>query len=127
MGGASRGCVPWVGRVMESRGDRLSHAIRGRGISKMMALALDLDVHESAISRWRKGGPMSLENAARISEVLDISLDWLVLGRGQMDAHATDSLASEEFQLVQIARRLRRTAVLHLVALLEDMSPPSPP
>ncbi len=109
---------------MESRGDRLSRAIKGRGISKMMALALDLDVHESAISRWRKGGPMSLENAARISEVLDISLDWLVLGRGEMDAHSAETLVSEEFELVQIVRRLRRSAVQHLMALLKDMAPP---
>lgn len=107
---------------MESRGDRLSHAIKGRGISKMMALALDLDVHESAISRWRKGGPMSLENAARISEVLDISLDWLVLGRGDMDGHTTESLVSEEFELVQIVRKLRRTARVHLLALLDDVT-----
>lgn len=111
---------------MESRGDRLSRAIKGRGISKMMALALDLDVHESAISRWRKGGPMSLENAARISEVLDISLDWLVLGRGEMDAHSAEGLASEEFELVQMVRRLKRTAVQHLMALLKDMAQPPP-
>lgn len=107
---------------MESRGDRLSRAIKGRGISKMMALALDLDVHESAISRWRKGGPMSLENAARISEVLDISLDWLVLGRGEMDAHAAERLASEEFELLQIVRRMRRNALLHLLAMLDDLT-----
>lgn len=107
---------------MESRGDRLSHAIKGRGIAKMMALALDLDVHESAISRWRKGGPMSLENAARISEVLDISLDWLVLGRGEMDTHTSERLAVEEFELVQAVRRLRRTALVHLLALLDDMT-----
>lgn len=107
---------------MESRGDRLSHAIKGRGIAKMMILALDLDVHESAISRWRKGGPMSLESAARISEVLDISLDWLVLGRGDMDAHSAESLAAEEFELVQLVRRLRRNALLHLLALLDDLT-----
>lgn len=107
---------------MESRGDRLSHAIKGRGISKMMALALDLDVHESAISRWRKGGPMSLENAARISEVLNISLDWLVLGRGDMDAHTVESLVSEEIELVQIVRKLRRPALAHLLALLDDVT-----
>ncbi len=91
----------------------------------MMALALDLDVHESAISRWRKGGSMSLENAARISEVLNISLDWLVLGRGEMDAHTTVGLASEEFELIQIVRRLRSTAVAHLMALLNDLAPPT--
>lgn len=112
---------------MESRGDRLSRAIKGRGISKMMALALDLDVHESAISRWRKNGPMSLENAARISEVLDISLDWLVLGRGQMDSHTIENLASEEFELLRVMRGLRRSATGHLLAFLQDLSQPIEP
>lgn len=110
---------------MESRGDRLSRAIKGRGISKMMSLAIDLDVHESAISRWRKNGPMSLENAARISEVLDISLDWLVLGRGEMDAHTVEGLASEEFEYLQVLRKLRRQALVHLMALLEELTEPS--
>jgi hypothetical protein len=107
---------------MESRGDRLSRAIKGRGISKMMALALDLDVHESAISRWRKGGPMSLENAARISEVLDISLDWLVLGRGEMNAGSAESLASEEAEILNAFRQLRHSAASHLLAFLKDLA-----
>jgi transcriptional regulator with XRE-family HTH domain len=107
---------------MESRGDRLSRAIKDRGISKMMVLAMDLDVHESAISRWRKGGPMSLEHAARISEVLNISLDWLVLGRGEMDAHKTDHLAREEYELVRLSRGLRRSAVRRLVSFLADLN-----
>lgn len=110
---------------MESRGDRLSRAIKGRGISKMMALALDLDVHESAISRWRKNGPMSLENAARISEVLDISLDWLVLGRGEMDSHTTEGLASEEFEYLRVLRKVRRRALVHLMALLDELAEPT--
>jgi transcriptional regulator with XRE-family HTH domain len=108
--------------MVESRGDRLSLAIKGRGISKMMALALDLDVHESAISRWRKGGPMSLEHAARISEVLNISLDWLVLGRGEMDPPTHDGLAQEEHELLQAARGLGRSAVRRLVSFLEDLN-----
>lgn len=112
---------------MESRGDRLSRAIKGRGIVKMMALALDLDVHESAISRWRKNGPMSLEHAIRISEVLDISLDWLVLGRGQMESHKGEHVASEELEVLRVVRGMRRTALPHLLALLEEMSPPQPP
>ena len=88
----------------------------------MMVLAMDLDVHESAISRWRKGGPMSLEHAGRISEVLNISLDWLVLGRGEMDAHKTDHLAREEYELVRLSRGLRRSAVRRLVSFLADLN-----
>jgi len=48
-----------------SRGERVAHAIKARGVSKMSNLALDLGVDESAISRWKKGGPMSLKSAAR--------------------------------------------------------------
>jgi transcriptional regulator with XRE-family HTH domain len=107
---------------METRGDRLSRAIKDRGISKMMALAMDLAVHESAISRWRKGGPMSLEHAARISEVLNISLDWLVLGRGEMDPPTQNGLAEEEHELLRAARGLRRSAVRRLVSFLEDLN-----
>ncbi len=70
-----------------SRGDRLLDAIRARGVAKMMNLARDLNVDESAISRWKRGGAMSLDSAAGIAEVLDISLDWLVLGRGGMNIH----------------------------------------
>lgn len=107
---------------MESRGDRLSRAIKGRGIGKMMALALDLDVHESAISRWRKNGPMSLEHAARLSEVLDVSLDWLVLGRGEMDAHTIETLRSDEFLLLQSLRRLSARALPPLLQFLEEIT-----
>ena len=52
-----------------------------------MALAFDLDVHQSTITRWKEDGPMSLSSACRLCEVLDISLDWLILGRGFMDQH----------------------------------------
>lgn len=42
---------------------------------------------ESAISRWKKGRSISLANAAQVCRALDISLDWLVLGRGSIDSH----------------------------------------
>lgn len=87
----------------------------------MMALAMDLSVHESAISRWRKGGPMSLEHAARISEVLNISLDWLVLGRGEMNPLTQNELAEEEHELLRLARGLKRSAVRRLVSFLQDL------
>lgn len=87
----------------------------------MMALALDLNVHESAISRWRKGGPMTLDNAAKLSEVLDISLDWLVLGRGDMDRHTAEPLRSGEVEILQSLRRLKHGALPPLNMFLKEI------
>jgi hypothetical protein len=50
-----------------------------------------LDVNESALTRWRQGGDISLDSAARLSTLLDVSLDWLVLGRGRHDMHHSPS------------------------------------
>jgi len=108
---------------MASRGERLSEAIKGRGITKMLSLALDLRVHESAISRWRRDGAMTLDNAVRLSEVLDVSLDWLILGRGDMDRHKTTPPHPEEADLIQVGRRLPAAALGHLLVFLESVTP----
>jgi len=72
---------------MASRGERLRSALAARGYSKQMSLAAKLKVSESAVSRWQQDEGLSLEHAGRLCEALDISLDWLVLGRGDMDLH----------------------------------------
>lgn len=108
---------------MSSRGERLAAAIRGRGISKMLVLAHHLDVNESAISRWKQDGAMSLNNAARIAEVLDVSMDWLILGRGEMDIHKTPGLRSREFELIETVRRYPPESVDDLVRFLSRLTP----
>ncbi len=82
--------------TMTSRGERLQEALAERGVRKQMALAAELGVDESAISRWQRDAGLSLNHAARLCEVLDISLDWLVLGRGDMDLHRRAGAASAE-------------------------------
>jgi transcriptional regulator with XRE-family HTH domain len=72
---------------MSSRGERLQSAMAARGVHKQIVLAAELGVNESAVSRWQQGLGLSLDHAARLCEALDISLDWLVLGRGHMDQH----------------------------------------
>jgi transcriptional regulator with XRE-family HTH domain len=86
--------------ALDERGMRLIHAIRQRRLHKMAGLAQDLGVDESAISRWKAGGPMSLEKAARICRVLDISMDWLILGRGEMESHIAASSNGSEPGLI---------------------------
>ena len=70
-----------------ARGSRIGQALKARGVRKQQALATVLNVHESAITRWKNGAAMSLENAIALCAALDISADWLLLGRGTIEAH----------------------------------------
>ena len=72
---------------MDHWGNRLQLALRRRRVRKLHALAVEIGVDQSAISRWRKGSPISLPNAVSLCRALDISLDWLVTGQGVMEAH----------------------------------------
>jgi transcriptional regulator with XRE-family HTH domain len=81
---------------LDSWGERFEHALRLREVGKLYALAVEIGVDESAISRWKKGRSISLENAAEVCRALDISLDWLVMGRGSIDAHRGAPPPSED-------------------------------
>lgn len=87
----------------------------------MLNLALDLNVDESAISRWKQGGAMSLKNAARLARILDVSLDWIVLGRGEMELHKKIALRSDELRLIRLLRRWSADSTGHLVTFLDEL------
>jgi transcriptional regulator with XRE-family HTH domain len=70
----------------QRRGLRLRTAMVARGYAKQHAFAVALNVSQSTVTRWLANGPMSLESAAEICSLLDISMNWLVLGRGEMSA-----------------------------------------
>ncbi len=92
---------------MESRGERLRLALAARGVRKQMSLAAQLGVNESTISRWQRNQGLSVDHAARLCDALDISLDWLVLGRGDMDFHRSS-----------VTSRARREAAAGAIAFL---------
>jgi transcriptional regulator with XRE-family HTH domain len=77
-----------MSRPSQQRAARLREALRRRGVKKLYALALDLEVDQSTISRWTKDGGMSLDHAAALCSLLGVSLDWLIFGRGGMDVEA---------------------------------------
>lgn len=104
---------------MSNRGERLQQAIRWRNHAKMLGLAHDLEVDESAISRWKRGGPMSLDHACRICVVLDVSMDWLILGRGEIEGHKHADASEAERRLIDSLRRLPPAATELLAALVE--------
>src|SRR5262249_46357306 len=72
---------------MTSIGERFKLALAARGIQKKMAFAAEIRVNASVVSRWQRGTGWSLQAAMRVCEALDISIDWLLLGRGTMDSH----------------------------------------
>lgn len=108
---------------LRTRGERLKHAFTVKGIEKQMALAFDLDVHQSTITRWKEDGAMSLGSACRLCEILDISLDWLILGRGFMDQHklGTDEPGADAND-VQRFRRTTRALPTHITSHLLDLA-----
>jgi transcriptional regulator with XRE-family HTH domain len=79
---------------MSTRGDRIKQALQARRIRKQHALASALKVHESAITRWKEDGNLSLENAIALCQELDVSADWLLLGLGHMDQHKSNAIST---------------------------------
>ena len=91
-----------------------------------MALAAEIGISPAALSKWAQGLPMSLEHACALSNVLDVSLDWLLLGREMpvvSNDHERSSLESEFLVLI----RSRPAHILpHVVALLSAIPKPRP-
>ena len=56
----------------------------------MYALAETIGVDESTISRWRRDKPISTTNLIKLCDALDLSVDWLLTGRGAMQAMHVD-------------------------------------
>lgn len=72
-----------------ARGKRIREAISQNKVRKIHALAAELEVSVAAVSRWQNGGHASLESVCSLAEVLDVSLDWLLLGRERWTGTAT--------------------------------------
>ncbi len=69
---------------MENIADRLREARQARGLSQM-ALAVEADIQQSQIAMVelpKYGRQLTLAQAVRIAAILNISLDWLAVGKG---------------------------------------------
>lgn len=109
-----------------ARGRRIREAIAQRKIRKVHALAAELNVSVAAVSRWQNGGHTSLENACALARLLDVSLDWLLLGRGTMDWHRDSTISATELQWVLALRRRPAVIRSRLIDLLEAIPPEHP-
>lgn len=63
-------------------GERLQFIIKHRNYNKQIALASELGVDKSTVCRWIQGENIKLSYVIQICEILDISADWLLMGRG---------------------------------------------
>jgi transcriptional regulator with XRE-family HTH domain len=107
---------------MSTRGERLRLAIEARGVRKQQALAFQVGVHESAITRWKEDKSISLTNAVTLCDALDISLDWLLLGRGTIDSHKvlTQVSHTEQSQLTSSFDKLSQQMTEQTQARLQS-------
>jgi transcriptional regulator with XRE-family HTH domain len=107
-----------------ARGERISEAMRGRGMEFNCQLSHLIGVAESTLSRWRSGRPISLEHAVTLCSALQISLDFLLLGRsGSSEA---GSFSAQLVRLSEIYRGLdsdRRELFLRLLRSLACKTP----
>ena len=108
------------------RGRRIRQAFEMKGIRKHSVIAAALRVTEGAVSRWCHGGPMTLANVIGLCEYLDISVDWLLLGRGHVDQHQERrAIALGEFALVGVCERARPHLIRFLQEAAQDCDAPS--
>src|SRR5262245_50415842 len=89
---------------MDGFAARLRTALRARRIPKLQAIAEDIGVSQSAISRWQNGGHISLESLVRLCTYLDVSADWLLLDRGHAQAHRDVTPTATEIELLMLLR-----------------------
>jgi transcriptional regulator with XRE-family HTH domain len=104
------------------RGERIRTAIQQRGVRKLTALAAEIGVTEGALTRWRQGGPMSLESGIRFCQVLDISLDWLAMGRAHYENHKERAVSQDRLRLLMALDALPPGSEEQLAKLLEHLA-----
>lgn len=113
---------------MSTRGERIRQALAARGVRKQQALAAELKVHESSITRWKENKTISLDNAVALSAALDVSLDWLLLDRGTIDSHVSPSVPphgrppTDDDSIRRIATRIGPRSIALLLSMIESIA-----
>jgi transcriptional regulator with XRE-family HTH domain len=108
--------------MSSSRGKRLHQALTIRKIKKLYVLAIEVGVSESAISRWKKGGAISADHVVKLCKVLDISIDWFLLGRGNMDSHKKSVVYKDEHNAVEYLNELPEEASKLLMEFISTIT-----
>ena len=108
-------------QIDRERGTRLRQAMVTRGHRKATALAAELDISPAAITKWTQGHAMSVDHACNLAVLLDISLDWLLMGRNGPDWLQPNQLSELELDLIgRLRDRPARISDL-LIRLVNEM------
>lgn len=83
---------------------RLLEAMQQRNVS-ITNLAYALDLSKASVSEWLRGGGLSMQNLAAIALELNVSIDWLLMGKGTMDLFGSIHPTEEEMELVYHLRQ----------------------
>jgi hypothetical protein len=102
-----------------------------RGNFKATALAFALAVNEAAISRWKRGGPITLHHAIHLCDTLDVSMDWLIRGIGHPGVHRRPEIGYlpprvSESTVNEVRALLSFMEHRSDIRLAQDASSPSP-
>lgn len=107
--------------IDRQRGRRIANAMERRGYNKAMALAMQLGVSPAAMSKWISGHSMTLDNACLLAQCLDVSLDWLAMGRNSPDWVQGDRLTLEELDLLERLQRRPARVLGPLLAIISEI------
>jgi transcriptional regulator with XRE-family HTH domain len=86
-------------------------------------MAKRLDVSPATVSGWEIGDyGISLESAARITELATVSLDWLITGKqSTATCEPNNSTTPEEARLLEAFRQLSKTSQAAVLRVAEMM------
>lgn len=99
---------------MDTFYDRLKKTCAESGIS-LSKLLCECEISESAASNWRKGRLPNSAALIKISEYLDVSTDYLLMGKPGLD------LLASEHSLLKLYRQLSITAKAHIFSTIKDI------
>ena len=108
---------------LETVQQRLQYAMQARGVTATN-LAYALGVSKSSVSDWLKGGGLTLNNITAIAVELNLSLDWLLHGKGSMDLFGPIHPSKDEMQLIQQLRNAGPTVFEAFFNMLGNMAKP---
>lgn len=91
-------------------GTRIRLALDARDM-RPSDLAARSGVSRAAVSSWLKGENLSLANINIIAKVLDVSLNWLVMGIGSVQLAADSDVSQEEQNLLRLLRHFGEDAL----------------
>ncbi|URK85950.1 helix-turn-helix transcriptional regulator (plasmid) [Rhizobium sp. RCAM05350] len=108
-------------QIDRARGTRLKQAMVIRGHHKAMALAAELSISPAALTKWTQGHAMSVDHARKLAGLLNVSLDWLLMGRNGPDFLQSDHLSALELDLIEKLRERPARITKLLIGLAVEM------